>query len=360
MRILRVAQKTYPEATGGGAYHVHAMSRDQAALGHDVTVLTVGEYGEQEREGYDLISRPATTEILGNEISIGVGRYLRRHADRFDFVHAHSHLYFSTNLAALVRRFGGPPVAVTNHGLYSQTAPERLFNLYLRTLGRWTFNTSDIAFCYTDEDRKRLRDIGVSTRIEVVHNGIDTTRFTPEGPSDNRIIGDPSILFVGRLVDGKRPNDALEAFVKAREQLPDAGLTFCGDGPLRPELEDAARDHAIENKVRFIGQVDYEVMPRVYRAADILILPSRAEGLPRTVLEAMATNVPVVVSDLDQIASLVEMGGKTVPVGDAGSFAEQLVSVLNSAEKYSPRGQIMDSYSWKETVEQTTNHLKSL
>ena len=126
MRILRVAQNGCPEVPGGGTYHVHALSLNQAAMGHDVTVVTVpGDKTlprHEERDGYTVVRRAPTVEVLGNEISVGVARALRN-AGEFDVVHAHSHLYFSTNLAALKRFFGGTPMAITNHGLYSQNAP---------------------------------------------------------------------------------------------------------------------------------------------------------------------------------------------------------------------------------------------
>lgn len=67
-------------------------------------------------------------------------------------------------------------------------------------------------FCYTDEDRERVREFGVDSRIEVVPNGVDTERFTPDGPTSDLIDHDgPVVLFVGRLVEGKRPQDAVKA-----------------------------------------------------------------------------------------------------------------------------------------------------
>ncbi len=79
MRILRVAQNLYPEVPGGGSYHVHAMSRDQAAMGHDVTVLTVSDDESlprrEERDGYTIVRRSATVELLNNEISLGIARF---------------------------------------------------------------------------------------------------------------------------------------------------------------------------------------------------------------------------------------------------------------------------------------------
>ena len=118
MRILRVAQTVYPDVKGGAAYHIHALSRDQAARGHDVTVLTVRHDPElphvEEREGYTIVRYDPVVAPLGNDISPGLAQYLQT-AEDFDVIHAHSHLYFATNLAALKRRLGDIPLAITNH-----------------------------------------------------------------------------------------------------------------------------------------------------------------------------------------------------------------------------------------------------
>jgi len=108
MRILRIAQKVYPEVKGGGTYHIHAMSRDQAAMGHDVTVVTTRVDASlprlEETEGYTVVRLSPGVDILGNDVSPAVAQYLFRRAGTFDVVHAHSHLYFVTNVTALCRR----------------------------------------------------------------------------------------------------------------------------------------------------------------------------------------------------------------------------------------------------------------
>ncbi|PSQ23042.1 glycosyl transferase family 1 [Halobacteriales archaeon QS_8_65_32] len=367
MRILRIAQKTYPEVVGGGAYHVHALSRDQAAMGHDVTVLTIGDGGRprrEERAGYTVVRRSATAQAIGNSLSIGVGRFLRRASD-YDVLHAHSHLYFSTNLAALKRRFDATPLAITNHGLYSQSAPEWVFRWYLRTLGRATFDSADAAFCYTDEDAARLREFGVSTDIHVVSNGIDTDRFRPDGPASDRISGAPAVAFVGRLVEGKRPGDALSAIERVRETHPGARLFFVGRGPLRAALERRVAERGLGDAVTFLGEVPHEEMPGLYRGADLFVLPSRAEGLPRTVLEALATGTPVVTSDLSQLRPIVEGAGITVPVGDSEGFASALNELAGDPDRYTRYGtqgreRVERDHSWADTVRLTTKHLESL
>ena len=360
MRILRVAQKCYPDIPGGGPYHVHAMSRDQAAMGHDVTVLTVAADPDrphvEERDGYTVVRYPSTLSPIGNDISVGLARHLATVDDSaYDVCHAHSHLYFSTNLAALTRRLGDLPLAITNHGLYSQNAPKWVFDAYLRTLGRWTFNRADAVFCYTDTDRDRVRDLGVRSRIEVVPNGIDTDRFTPDGPESDLIDHDgPVMLFVGRLVEGKRPADAVRALAQVREMHPEAALYLCGEGSLRDELRSLANELNVADAVTFLGHVPYDEMSAVYRCADAFVLPSRAEGVPRTVMEAMATGVPVVCSDLPQVRGLVSSGGYTVDVGNHEAFAERLGRCLDGDYPTDGRQRIVDEHAWKDTVERTT------
>ncbi|WP_306058715.1 glycosyltransferase family 4 protein [Natronococcus wangiae] len=365
MRILRVAQKVYPDVSGGGPYHVHAMSRDQAAMGHDVTVLTVRYDPDlpriEERDGYTVVRYDPALDLLGNDISPGVARHLSSAAE-FDVVHAHSHLYFSTNLAALKCALGDVPLAVTNHGLYSQNAPKWAFDLYLRSLGRWTFDQADVVFCYTETDRERVREFGVSSRIEVVSNGIDTDRFTPDGPESELIDHDGrAVSFVGRLVDGKRPQDALRAIARVRETRSNITLHFCGDGPLQSRLKSIACELGIEDSVTFHGQIPYDEMPNVYRSSDLLVLPSRSEGVPRTVLEAMATDTPVVTSDLDQLTSLVEDGGRTVPIGSPERLAIALERELEESTASSPRSVIRaGGYDWQSTVDGTTRYLREV
>lgn len=351
MRILRVAQRLYPDEKGGGAYHAHAMSRDQAAMGHDVTVLTVGDGPPREhRDGYTVVRKRSLVAPLGNELAPGAALFLRRAGPSFDVVHAHSHLYFLSNLAALHGCLSGTPLAITNHGLYSQTAPERLFEAYLGTIGRWTFDRADVVFCYTETDEERLRDLGVASPVRVVPNGIDTERFSPGGPTSDQVAHDgPVVLFVGRLVEGKRPDVALEAVARLDDL--DAALYVCGEGPLRPSLAAQAGP-----RTTFLGSVPYDEMPAVYRAADALVLTSRAEGVPRTIMEALSSGVPVVSSDLPQVRSAFGDAIAYAPTGDAEAFADRLREALaaEATPDLDPR------FAWDRTVRETTDALAAV
>ncbi|WP_146417852.1 glycosyltransferase family 4 protein [Haloarcula hispanica] len=367
MHILRVAQDIFPETVGGAPYHIHALSRDQAAMGHEVTVLTVSEEVEErevtDQDGYTLIKQPPKLELLGNQIFANTVGDLRDLED-FDVVHTHSHLFFSSNVAALYCRMANIPIAITCHGLNSQRGPFWFSRAHLRTLGKWTYDSADVTLCYTDVEQSKLRDLGVDADIAVVNNGIDTNRFSPAGQTHPDIAsqGGQAIVFVGRLVDGKRPQDVLAAFDTVRERCPDASLFFCGDGPLRDSLESTVADEGLTDAVEFLGRVPYQKMPSVFRAADLFVLPSRTEGFPRTVIEALACETPVVASDLEQTSKIVNQTGETVQVGNVEGFATAISDLLSDQRGLSELGKhgraiVTTRYNWEETVQETTEIL---
>lgn len=362
MKILRVTQEVYPETVGGLPYHIHALSRDQAENGHDVTLLSlsddVNSPTTEQRDSYTLIRHQPTLDIFGNQLSTDVIRHLR-FANEYDIVHAHSHLYLLSSISAAHRYRSETPLAMTCHGLTTQTLPRWFSHLHLRTIGRFAYNAADVNFCYTDVEKRRLRDLGVDSDIRVVPNGIDTERFTPDGEVYGPLAetDGQKILFVGRLVPGKRPDHVVESFCRLSSSHPDARLFLAGDGPLREELERKAERLGVANRVEFLGYVPYDSMPAVYRGGDVLALPSETEGFPRTVMEALACETPVVTSPLEQIKPLVRRSGRMVDgVGEMASVLDELLSDDGVRAELALEGRklIHARHDWSSTVERMT------
>jgi glycosyltransferase involved in cell wall biosynthesis len=112
--------------------------------------------------------------------------------------------------------------------------------------------------------------------------------------------------------------------------VPDAHVILVGDGPLRGELEQQAVDLGVSDRIHFVGR--QEDIPSWLAAMDVFVLPSLFEGLPLSILEAMAAGLPVVATAVDGTPEAVEGGvtGRLVPAEDAGALAAALVDVLKT------------------------------
>ena len=149
-------------------------------------------------------------------------------------------------------------------------------------------------------------------RSVVIHNAVDVSA-APRSRHDRAV---PRLIAVGRL---KAPKDFL-TLVRALATLPDRAFEalIVGDGPDREEVAAEIRRLGLEERVQLAGE--RSDVPELLAGSDVFVLSSRSEGLPVSVLEAMAAELPVVASDVGGVAELVVDGetGMLVPPGDAG------------------------------------------
>lgn len=372
IRILRIASDIYPEVMGGVGLHVHHLSKQQADAGHDVTILT-SDHGnkntprEETRAGYTIRRHHEYAEPLGNSLAPTIASSIAELRESIDILHIHSHLFFSSNIAAVLGRFLDLPLVVTNHGLFTQqNTPEYIDRLHLKTVGKLTFNSADRIHCYTENAKKQCERYGITPEKRVIPNGINPTQFNPEGNQYKRIDDSRTvILAVLRLVKGKRPKDAIDIIDSVREEHPNVKLYLCGDGPLRNTLEEYVRTKDLDEYVTFLGQIDYEKMPRLYRSCDVVLLPSETEGCPRVILEALATQKPFVISDLETTSQRLAEIGLVSEVGNIAEFSEKLSLLLSDPTRRETAGRrgrelIEDKFNWKNTATKTTESLVEL
>ena len=174
---------------------------------------------------------------------------------------------------------------------------------------------------------------------------------------------EPSILFVGRLIERKGVSHLIRALGTVRERTP-ARLVVIGDGPERPRLERLAQDLGLRDQVEFRGRVGDDELRRAYASAAVFVLPSvldarqDTEGLGVVLLEAMNYSVPVVASEIGGITDIVEheRTGLLVAPGDEGALAGALTRVLNDrglSERLGAAGlrALSESFSWDGIVD---------
>lgn len=243
-------------------------------------------------------------------------------AERPDVLHVHSTEAAAVGRAAV--RGGGLPVVYTLHGLPfgpGRAAPLRAFvraveRRYAPRTTRFLANADAIRDAYL------AAGIGRREQYVTIPSGIDLDAAA-KAPAAADLPGEPPrVLFAGRLEPGKGAQETLVAMAALRSQGTRADVLVAGEGPLRAELERLAP------WAHFLGY--RHDLPAVLKACDVLALPSRNEGTPRVITEAMACGVPVVATRVGGIPEQVDHGasGLLVPVGDRAALREALRSLL--------------------------------
>lgn len=186
--------------------------------------------------------------------------------------------------------------------------------------------------------------------IGMVPAGADLDAVTPS--THPTLEGPLRLLFVGRLVNQK----GLDVLFKALSTMKDDqdwSLTIAGEGPLKDELALAAYGLGINDRVTFRGWLERDHLPAVYEQADVFVLPSRDEGMPNAMLEAMAAGLPVIGSKVAGLEEVVIDGetGLLVPPEDADALARALRVVIEDRDHTFALGQaartrVVQKFSW--------------
>jgi glycosyltransferase involved in cell wall biosynthesis len=197
-----------------------------------------------------------------------------------------------------------------------------------RQLDRWLWRLADHHICNAQGLKDQLaREAGVDPGvISVIYNGVDTARFRPaSGPEASAA---PVVLCLGRMSPEKGQEFLLQAFALTAREHARAQLWLVGQGPRRGHLARLVQAMPCRERIRLLPATSD--VPALLRQASILALPSRHEGLPNVVLEAMATGLPVVASNLSGVAELVEpeRTGLLAPPGDVTAWAAALARLL--------------------------------
>jgi glycosyltransferase involved in cell wall biosynthesis len=417
--ILRVTNALYPRNKGGIGLHTHWLSEYQAERGHnvDVVVPTGDEHEFQHQEtAYEVQPIPETISLLDNRISVRLASHILRKASEYDIVHAHSHLFFHTNVSAIANVLHDTPLLITNHGFYSQAAPEWTQRIFLPTMGRLTYELADGVFCYTEDAEEILKEHGIDTEVTVIPNGIDCETFhpeedsqdqtktlqfdeddydqveTPQGQqnspsrtdtvqlqqedpgqtvgqyeSDGGVVTAPmsgeertQLLFVGRFVEGKGVEKLPDILDIVCEERPETELLLVGDGPLRTKVEAQFERRELEDQVSFYGEIPNEQLPELYRQSEAVVLTSETEAAaPRVAMEAWACEKPVVTFRFDELQPDVEACTVIVDNYDNEAMARAIIDLVDNDKRRQKLGEngrelVESAYSWESTARQVT------
>ncbi|MCL4486899.1 MAG: glycosyltransferase family 4 protein [Chloroflexi bacterium] len=377
MRVLQVCHD-FPIAVGGGAIHVHRVSRELVRLGNRVTVFTTDLIGKGERtdracEEMDGISvrrfHATPIPVLGldvGNIPFGLLPAILRQRD-IDVIHVHSYRFFSTWIVPLLRLFKrNVPVVMTSHCAFEPSHPWRI-RLFDATWGRLVFKSATRVIALTEIESEYLVSLGCAAdKIHIIPNGVDSAVL--DHVADVKafrarfgITHAKVALFVGRIGLGK----GLDVLVDA---IPAVAKRFGGDvlfmfvGPDwgdRQELEQRAHSLGVSASVLFTGPLNGNTLLDAYQAADIVVLLSRFDASPLVIVEAMAAAKAVVATRVGGIPNIVRDGSTGLLVSSENSTeaAAAMVRLLSDrplAEKYGQAGRqlVQRHYLWNQIAGQ--------
>jgi glycosyltransferase involved in cell wall biosynthesis len=198
--------------------------------------------------------------------------------------------------------------------------------------------------------------------VENIAKGVDTTMFSPEGSNVRQALGlgaSPVALVVSRFVSIKNVGLFIEAMAAVHRRHPGARALVVGDGPLETALRRQAGSLGLDSVVHFAGYVEQRDLPQWYRAADLLAIPSDFDNAPNVAIEAMASGLPIVATDVGGVSEFVETpaGGVLVPKGDALELARRMSELIADPDRRREAGafnrrRALQRYSWRTSAEQ--------
>lgn len=326
MKILVVSHE-YPPIGGGGANACMYLSREYARTGHNVTVISVWYEGLPETEndnGVQIIRIQAKRKYKEHCGFTEMADYLCKVWPVIKHLEKERHfdvcqVFFgipSGPIGYLLKKKYHIPYIIRFGGGDIPGFQDRFTFLY-KILGPFLkiiWNNADALIANSKGLKKLAKDFYDKRQIDIIYNGVDTTKFYPTNITKNNS-SDCSILFVSRLIERKGLQFIIPKLQEIQEKChKNIHLIIVGDGPYRKQLEKIAIESACADMIRFEGQKDKTELLQYYQTADLFILPSKKEGMPNVVLEAMACGLPVIMTPCEGSYELVTNNGIIAPI----------------------------------------------
>ena len=357
MRSLSVALLSWeypPAVVGGLSRHVYELAGALTARGHRVTVYTGPS--SRRREAPSNGARVVRSRRLSPEIPfedlvpwvLGFNLALLESAAADvptrvpDVIHAHDWLV--AHAAGGLRELTGAPIVATIHATEHRRHAGRRggpVQRYVNGVERWLTSEAALVITCSEFMREEVRGVFGLPRekVEMIPNEVSRKAFGGSGRGRSirvelGVDGQPLVLFAGRLEYEKGVQTLIDAVPLLDRSVPGVRVVVAGAGSYRHELERRVRALRLGRRVRFEGFVDERRLRRLYRTADVVVVPSLYEPFGLVAVEAMACRTPVVAANAGGLREIVEQGvtGLRFAPGNARSLAAALRRVLTDRD----------------------------
>jgi glycosyltransferase involved in cell wall biosynthesis len=347
LRLIIFAGYYHPYR-GGYVESIHGLAKGLVANGAEVTVVTPeveGGADEEIMDGVRIVRLPSWHILNGTYPMIAPNlkalRMLRKlWREPFDVVSTQTRFFVTSFVGAWFAFTRRIPLLHTERGAYHSVVTSKVVDLISRTIDH-TLGWAVI--------KVAKKNVGVSQAAceFLKHLGAFEPVFIPNGVTIPQAVSDKErlrlrkkwklkeddrvLLFLGRLIHGKGCQDVLPGFAQLLKQEPKLKFVIAGDGPYREELKKEVRASGFEKQILFLGTLNGEQVQAALNMADWFVNPSHSEGLPRSVLEAAATGLPIVATDVGGTKEIIENGksGLIVPAHDAKALENALEQMIS-------------------------------
>jgi glycosyltransferase involved in cell wall biosynthesis len=323
---MRIAQLLNSLDIGGAERMVVDLARSLQQRGHSLQIVCLRNSGELSRPlaeaGIEVVALNKNDGFSPSAL-LRLAQLLKQ--TRTDVVHTHNPLVH--HYGAVAGRMAGVPVIVnTLHGISNFNGSSRTSSIYKLVS---PLTDAVVSVCQTAHEFFERRTGIPARKLAIIYNGIPVERFLTAEPRRRR----EEFVFgtVGRLVPVKDQATLLRAFQKIHHH--GCSLDILGDGPLQADLRRLASDLGIADSVRFCGSsLD---TPSFMKRIDTFVLSSVSEGLPLTILEALASGLPVVATSVGGIPEIINAAecGWLCPPSQPDMLSQSLLAALQSNDR---------------------------
>jgi 1,2-diacylglycerol 3-alpha-glucosyltransferase len=366
MRIGMMADAYKPHVSGITNY-IDLNKRYLEKAGHEVFVFTFGDqdYRDDERQ---VIRSPGLPIVnTGYYLSFNYNRAARKLLQTMDVVHVH-HPFLSGRLAL---RYCEPlriPIIFTNHtryDLYAQAylpiLPEEISDGFLQAYMPPFCEAMNLVISPSEGMAGILRGMGVSAPIAVIPNGVELQLFYKAQPQSRAdfgfTAGDILLIYTGRIATEKNLSFLLQAFAGVAQALDHVYLVVVGGGQkqIEAEMQEITAKLKIEHRVRFTGMVTYENLPSYLAMCDAYVTASVTEVHPLSVIEGMASGLPIMGIDSPGLSDTVEDAVTGfLATEELAAFTAKLTRLCLDASLRKQMGDAARQASTRYAIERTT------
>jgi glycosyltransferase involved in cell wall biosynthesis len=376
MKVFSFVEGANPRGGGLGLVGVPRISKSLADRGHEVVLNVAGRvipgvdriqpdanyalHAKGEDAVFDIVTYPAYGKWAFAPTMLWA---LRRDAANADFISLHSLYSFPVLVGYLLARIYHKPYGLWPHGVlapFQRSVSAGKKRIYDRIIARRILNEASVLFYSATGERDEVRPLGLEPPSVIIPHGINVKEYIqlpPRGDFRAKYLGGydgPLVLFLSRLNAKKGLDILVQAFAKVLEQMPAVRLAIVGGGDppqFESQVKNWLRDCGINGRAIMPGFLKSQEKLEAFADSDVFVLPSQAENFSFAMFEAMASHIPVVVSDtLNYAEEIGRCQSGVVVRRDPHEFAHAILKLLRDPALRKRMGEnglrMAQMYSW--------------